>query len=58
MDTSRANAPTVETLQYVGFEAWQISLIKKAPHSAQWAAHDEMLRRSMTNGDTEDLGFL
>jgi len=52
----RSKAPTVEELSLLGFEQWQIAIIKQYPPSAQWVAHDEFIRRIMSDEDTND-GF-
>ncbi len=53
----RTLPPSVKELTLLGFEKWQISLIKKYPLVAQWAAHDEMIRRLMSNDDIDGMTF-
>jgi len=49
------SAPTTEELLYLGFENWQINLVKQLPINLQWEAYDEFIRRLMTDGDTESF---
>jgi len=41
----------------LGFEAWQISILRKLPVDLQWEAHDEFIRRLMSDGETEGFFF-
>jgi hypothetical protein len=50
-------APTDETLSLLGFEKWQISLMRKLPVDVQWEAHDEFIRRLMSPGDNGPFRF-
>jgi hypothetical protein len=51
------SAPSTEELYYLGFKPWQVSIIKKLPIDLQWEAHDEFIRRLMSNSDVDDLRF-
>ena len=51
------SAPSIEELIYLGFEPWQISIIQKLPIELQWEAHDEFIRRLMSNDDVDNLRF-
>jgi hypothetical protein len=58
MGSIRENsAPTDEELNYLGVEPWQIHLIRRLPIGLQWVAHDEFIRRLMSNGDVDHLIF-
>jgi len=49
------SAPTTDELLYLGFENWQIKLVRQLPIDLQWEAHDEFIRRLMTDGDTDNF---
>jgi len=49
--------PTTEELTTLGFEKWQISLMRKLPVDLQWEAHDEFIRRLMSNDDVDNFLF-
>jgi hypothetical protein len=56
-DNRRKSAPTDEDLTVIGFEEWQITLIRQlAPH-LQWVAYDEFVRRLMSNQSTDSFYF-
>ena len=50
-------APTTESLEYLGFEDWQIKLVRQLPPDMQWEAHDEYVRRLMSGGDLDRFVF-
>jgi hypothetical protein len=50
-------APTDKELHLLGFEPWQISIMRKLPVDVQWEAHDEFIRRLMSNDDVDHLKF-
>ena len=52
-----SSAPTDEELKYLGVEQWQIHLIRRLPIELQWVAHDEFIRRLMSNSDVDHLSF-
>ena len=49
--------PTDEELYHLGFEKWQVSMMRKLPVDLQWEAHDEFIRRLMSDEDVEHLRF-
>jgi hypothetical protein len=51
------SAPTTEELLLLGFEEWQIKLLRALRVELQWEAHDEFVRRLMTNNDTDNYYF-
>jgi len=51
------SAPSNEELFYLGFEPWQVSILRKLPIALQWEAHDEFIRRLMSNDDVDNLRF-
>jgi hypothetical protein len=50
-------APSEEELYLLGFEKWQVSIMKKLPPDLQWEAHDEFIRRLMSNDSNEEFRF-
>lgn len=49
--------PTDEELYLLGFEKWQVSIMRKLPVDLQWEAHDEFIRRLMSNDDVDGFRF-
>jgi hypothetical protein len=49
--------PTDEELYHLGFEKWQVSMMRKLPVDLQWEAHDEFIRRLMSDDDTDTFRF-
>jgi hypothetical protein len=49
--------PTEQELLHLGFEKWQISLVKRLPVDLQWEAHDEFVRRLMSDDDVNEFNF-
>jgi len=49
--------PTDEELYQLGFEKWQVSMLRKLPVDLQWTAHDEFIRRLMSDEDVDDFKF-
>jgi len=49
--------PSDEELVYLGFEPWQISLLRKLNIPLQWDAYDEFVRRLMGGEMTDSLFF-
>ena len=50
-------APSEKDLKLLGFQPWQIALCKQLPPELQWEAHDEFIRRLMSNDDVDTLAF-
>lgn len=51
------SAPTTEELILLGFEQWQIAMMRKLPIDLQWVAHDEFIRRLMSDEDIDNFYF-
>ena len=51
------SAPTTEELILLGFEQWKIAMMRKLPIDLQWVAHDEFIRRLMSNEDIDNFYF-
>jgi len=49
--------PTDAELYHLGFENWQVAILRKLPVDLQWEAHDEFIRRLMSDEDVEHLRF-
>jgi len=49
--------PSDEELYHLGFEPWQVSIVRKLPVDLQWEAHDEFIRRLMSDDDVDNLKF-
>jgi hypothetical protein len=51
------SVPTDDELIYLGFEEWQVALVRKLSPDMQWVAHDEYIRRLMLDGDVDNTVF-
>lgn len=49
------SAPTTEELLLLGFEDWQIKLMRNLRIELQWEAHDEFIRRLMSSENTDNF---
>ena len=51
------SAPTDDELIYLGFEQWQIRLMREFSPDLQWVVHDEFIRRLMAGDDVDNFNF-
>lgn len=51
------SAPTTEQLLHLGFEEWQIKLVRQLPKNMQWEAYYEYIRRLMSGDDVDRFYF-